>query len=702
MIRIWHYIGSVYFTLVLIPLTALFVGTGTILESLSNSHSYAAHFTYDNPVFALLLVFFFANILISALRRWPFKRRHIPFLLTHLGLLMVIAGVMVKTQFGIQGALVIWEGSSSSEVLSSKENAIVVRNRSGQKASLPVSVGGTVRIEDEIWKIVSTAPHSEEKMASWIVDDALLIHGLPPMPLSASLESLGAIRVHSSSAEPWAVLGATTDNSVETLKSHWLKNAHITIKDRLDHSTLFAGSASQLPGVELREEESAFKLIWNSDPYSFELPLKEGASPMSSYLGTCPLDIAIAYPQSLCFLQTRDETNLFAIDSCGAIQKQVPESWVTYDNGFGGHFSQLVVPFGETPRNPRPVVETLRETLSTIKDPSLLSPPLQLAFSDTFPDNLISFLEHWDRLHEWYYPENGLLLPNFPKIDWAKNEELYKGSYWAVQIIEPLLAGMKQGQDLLTQLKERKWPLIDDLIKTHTDASNVEPLLRHLSQQIFLIAEHLPKPPPYNESMNQRLYSAYLRTYGIHLSTLTPPVELEKLENLPKLESPVVHNITKIEPLKKWEDNRPMAVLENAEEKIVLTYDPSGKKIAQGNHRGTALFNYQPKPIAIPYRVRVHEATQVNYANTNQPHSYSCTAFINEEKVTLSMNQVHETWDGYRFYLASIYPDNPGQVHQVRIVVNHDPAKYWLTYPGCLVLVMGIGLFYGQVNGRKK
>lgn len=710
--RIYHYIGSVYFTLVLIPLTALFVATGTVLESLSNSHSYAAHWTYESPLFTVLLTCFFANILISALRRWPFRRRHIPFLLTHLGLLMVIAGVMVKTQFGIQGVLVSWEGSASNEVLSSKENAIVIRNKLGQKAILPVAIGNGISLDNEQWKILSTAPHSEEKIDSWIVDNTLFIHGLSPMPLPDTLESLGSIRVHNSSSEPWTVHGKVGDDPINLIKTHWMKNAHVTLKDHRDKSILFEGIALESPGLALDEKDGIFTLTWDYPPYSIEMALTEGAQPQdkaTSYLGTCPIDVEISYPQSLCFLRCKEENKLFAIDSCGAIQNQKPETLVTYENGFKGIFSQLVVPFGEVPRKPKPALEILRDTLSTIKDPALLSPPLQLVFSENFPSALIQFLEQWDRSHEWFYSESGSIIPDFPVIEWGKQEELYKAAYWTIQIIEPLIEGVKQGKDLLSQLQDRKWPLIDELMHTHSLSDSVphekmEPVLRHLSQQIFLITEHLPKAPPYTESMNQRLYSAYLRTYGIHLSTLTPPVELEKLEDLPKLESPIIHKITSIEPMPKWEDNRPLAVLGNGNEEIALAYDPSGKKLPRPNLKGTALFNYQPKPIYIPYRLRVHEAVQINYANSSQAHRYECTAFIHdgvkEEKIVLSMNQVHETWDGFRFYLASIYPDDAGQAHQVRIVVNHDPAKYWLTYPGCMILVLGIALFYGHFGGR--
>ncbi len=50
-----RFFGGVYFTFILIGLTALFVVVGTALESYSSSHLFAAEFTYNSPIFALLL-----------------------------------------------------------------------------------------------------------------------------------------------------------------------------------------------------------------------------------------------------------------------------------------------------------------------------------------------------------------------------------------------------------------------------------------------------------------------------------------------------------------------------------------------------------------------------------------------------------------------------------------------------------------------
>src|SRR5690349_19139388 len=121
---VYYFLGSIYFALILISVTALFVVAGTFLESATQSHRYAAMFTYDTPLFAALLWGFFINILLSATRRWPFRWKHIPFLITHWGLLMVLGGVLAKHYYGLQGSMTLLEGTASQEVVEANTYAI--------------------------------------------------------------------------------------------------------------------------------------------------------------------------------------------------------------------------------------------------------------------------------------------------------------------------------------------------------------------------------------------------------------------------------------------------------------------------------------------------------------------------------------------------------------------------------------------------
>ena len=135
---LYRFLGNVRFALMLIFLTTLFVVAGTFIESFFDSHAFAARFTYSNPLFLLILGGFFINILFSALQRWPFKYKHIPFLMTHLGLLMILLGTFVKNIWGIQGNMVIHEGGGKQEILLPSTQAILLESFDKKKQLLPI------------------------------------------------------------------------------------------------------------------------------------------------------------------------------------------------------------------------------------------------------------------------------------------------------------------------------------------------------------------------------------------------------------------------------------------------------------------------------------------------------------------------------------------------------------------------------------
>ena len=97
--------------------------------------------------------------------------------------------------------------------------------------------------------------------------------------------------------------------------------------------------------------------------------------------------------------------------------------------------------------------------------------------------------------------------------------------------------------------------------------------------------------------------------------------------------------------------------------------------------------------------MRLRQAREICYPHTQQPYSYESDVLITQQdgsaiQKTLSMNSVHETWDGYRFYLSGMNTISNQGLKSVTIVVNQDSAKYWLTYPGGVIVFMGIIMLF--------
>lgn len=196
----WFYIlGSVYFAIALLALTVLFVIGGTILESWSGSHLYASYFTYSSPAFKLLLWLYFINILLATLRRYPFKKKHIPFIITHLGLLLLLGGVLCKSYFGVQGATAIAEGSGSDHIFVPNSYALLIEDHE-KRQILPLRQ--QIEIEELSLQLLEWTDHAEERFEGFIKGKWGHIIGLPPFEVDGPPLMTTHYTIHAVSGNP--------------------------------------------------------------------------------------------------------------------------------------------------------------------------------------------------------------------------------------------------------------------------------------------------------------------------------------------------------------------------------------------------------------------------------------------------------------------------------------------------------------------
>lgn len=107
---VFQFIGSFRFSIVLFAAFILTVAAGSLIESSTQSHESASHFIYHHPFFFILLAALFLNLFFAIFRKWPLKLQHSPFLLAHIGLMMVIAGAFADAILGFNGILVLSDG----------------------------------------------------------------------------------------------------------------------------------------------------------------------------------------------------------------------------------------------------------------------------------------------------------------------------------------------------------------------------------------------------------------------------------------------------------------------------------------------------------------------------------------------------------------------------------------------------------------
>lgn len=569
------FLGSFRFAVILIALSAFGVIVGTFLESKTESHRIAEDWIYHNPLFQVLLGGYFVNILLSTLSRRPFKKHHIPFIITHIGLLMIISGVFIKSIAGTQGHLQLIEGSHTDDLIQPNIRGLWIQQKFPEVAAHSIP-------EKEL-KIHKYFPHAEEQLFGWIKDNAVHITGFPPLPLRE---------------EPYAL--------------------DIGEKERLNVYAPLKDSPKEL-----------------KDPYVLIKREKNGAIT----------------------LQTRVHSVTFSPKDL--------ESYVIYDKGFQGYGLQAAIPFVAT--------NELAENLSNhLASGQPFSPPLELIRNsidlEDFAAAVIHYLKQWD--------EEGRFLSNLPfpvPLNWESvPQNIQNTLFWIAELFEE--------ENFIENLRKNQWPLLSTLENLDQDQQ-----FELWMAQMWELRDDLP---PGSLIPSFKMLSAYFRLYGIHLKAI--PFKTITLE------TPLFRRIEEKAPPLKKEDAEPLALIEFEGETYPLIYDTKGSRLKTPSVDSRFLLNYQSHRIKLPYFVRLHDANEIKYPDSDQIASYECTLTLISKETkkstfcTLKMNEVHETPDGYRFYLAGMGQIDPYGVRSVQLVVNRDPAKWILTYPGAWLVSMGI------------
>src|SRR3989338_5170069 len=109
--KLFQLLGSLTMAVSLLVLIAAVLAWGTIYEARFGT-SAVQHVVYRSWWFQALLAFLAVNLAIAALRRWPWRRRHAPFVLAHIGIILILVGGIIGGRFGVDGQLIIPEGQA--------------------------------------------------------------------------------------------------------------------------------------------------------------------------------------------------------------------------------------------------------------------------------------------------------------------------------------------------------------------------------------------------------------------------------------------------------------------------------------------------------------------------------------------------------------------------------------------------------------
>src|SRR5437870_8231203 len=133
---IFEFFASLKLAVVLLAVLIVAAIAGTLYES-SFDANVARAYVYGAPWFNLWLVLLGTNLTCSALSRWPWRKHHLAFLITHLGIITLLIGSLIGRIWGIEGTITLFKGEPPTNRLLADQRELRVHDVDGIVKAYP-------------------------------------------------------------------------------------------------------------------------------------------------------------------------------------------------------------------------------------------------------------------------------------------------------------------------------------------------------------------------------------------------------------------------------------------------------------------------------------------------------------------------------------------------------------------------------------
>ena len=136
--RLFRFLSSVRLAVILLIVLIVGIAVGTICESRFDA-KVARAYVYEAPWFDAWMILLGTNLACAAWSRYPWKRHHTGFVITHAGIITLLVGALVGRMWGVEGTMTLFVGDDPSNrlVIDSPEVRV---NENGQTTEFPISL----------------------------------------------------------------------------------------------------------------------------------------------------------------------------------------------------------------------------------------------------------------------------------------------------------------------------------------------------------------------------------------------------------------------------------------------------------------------------------------------------------------------------------------------------------------------------------
>lgn len=130
--KFWRFSSSFQLGIPILAVIGILIAWGTIVES--NYDAFAAKkIVYDSWMMTTAMVLLVYNLSIVVIDRWPWQGKHYPFITVHAGLILIIFGGFVTTNYGLDGQMVVGINGKNNLVSVGQTDLVVYATFDGDR-----------------------------------------------------------------------------------------------------------------------------------------------------------------------------------------------------------------------------------------------------------------------------------------------------------------------------------------------------------------------------------------------------------------------------------------------------------------------------------------------------------------------------------------------------------------------------------------